>query len=85
MVGVPLVVTSGVRCARYNSAVTQGNSGGEHVDGEAADILCVTGNLRFNLLECIYTGGLFCRIGVGKNFLHVGVSKTLPQDVNWTY
>jgi hypothetical protein len=39
---------------------------------------------RLQLVEAAIKAG-FRRIGIGKTFVHVGVSKQLPQDVIWTY
>lgn len=85
-VGRPLIITSGLRCAVQNERVG-GEKQSEHLTGEAADILCGSGRERFELIAAIFESKtpLFTRFGVGSNFLHVGVSPTLPREVVWTY
>jgi zinc D-Ala-D-Ala carboxypeptidase len=81
--GIPLVITSGYRCPAHNEEAG-GKSTSAHQTGEAADIF-VSGSIdRFKLLEAAFMCGVK-RIGVGKDFLHVDVSLTLPQEVAWGY
>lgn len=81
--GKPLHVTSGMRCSRQN-ARAGGEKGSEHLTGEAADIACVSSRDRYDLV----TKGLqvgFNRIGVGRSFVHFGVSADHDPQVIWLY
>lgn len=79
----PIIITSGNRCPEHNTAVG-GEPDSEHLTGEAADIF-VAGSLdRFVLLEGVFHYGPR-RVGIGKDFLHIGVSKKKPQGVAWGY
>lgn len=84
ILGEPLVITSGIRCAAYNAKVG-GVNDSAHNRGDAADIMCSDSTARYLLLHM--SCHLFQRIGVGKGFIHVDVS-TDPahaQNVLWTY
>lgn len=77
----PIIITSGYRCPAYNATFGRGP---EHMRGEAADIKCLSDPERMKLIR-ILTGLGVRRIGIGPNFIHVGVSTALAQDVMWTY
>lgn len=79
----PMVVASGYRCSKHNQEVG-GVQHSEHTTGEAADIAVYTGQDRFKLLSACFLAGVR-RIGIGSNFIHIGVSETLPRDVAWMY
>lgn len=81
--GIPIQITSGYRCAEHNAAVG-GVPSSAHTTGEAADFF-VSGNIdRFRFMEAFFLyGGL--RLGIGKDFLHVDTSQTLPNEVVWLY
>ena len=79
----PMVIESGSRCPAHNKAVG-GKRTSAHRKGEAADIRCATDSDRYRLTNIFYLLG-FKRVGKGKNFIHVDISKTLPQDVEWLY
>lgn len=80
----PIRVNSGVRCPAYNISVG-GKPDSAHLTGEAADIACAASPTRFRMLRIVMVWALFNRIGVGKDFLHLDVSKKLPQEVTWLY
>lgn len=87
--GGPIRVTSGVRCRWYNDRPKdQGGAGGEpnseHPLGEGTDLSCVTSRERWQMLEAAKQAG-FRRLGIGRDFLHVGISADLGTDVLWTY
>lgn len=84
MIRQPIVVNSGVRCFAYNASVG-GKPDSAHIKGEAADIQCKDSGTRFRMKRVIYAWSLFNRVGHGKDFLHLDVSKTLPQEVEWNY
>jgi len=81
--GRPITIASGYRCPAHNAAVG-GKPTSAHLTGEAADIVCTFSQDRFDLLRTFIALGVV-RIGIGKNFLHVDVSTTLPQRVVWLY
>ena len=81
--GKPLTVTSGVRCARYNAKVG-GVVDGEHTTGEAADLFTPDSLTRYHLLQAAFKVGI-SRIGVGAQFVHIGVGTMIPQNVAWLY
>lgn len=83
LVGRRLVVTSGLRCAYWNER-QGGAPDSEHMTGEAADLAAASGAERYAILRHALPG-LFARVGVGAHFVHVGVSRTLAQQVVWTY
>lgn len=83
LLGRGIAVTSGVRCVAHNAAVG-GEPNSSHVRGLAADLTCATSTWRLDLLMAVIAAG-FNRIGIGENFLHVDIDRTLPQDVCWTY
>jgi len=82
--GQPIIITSGLRCEAYN-ALVGGVQDSEHITGEAVDIACPDSTARYRLLETsLGSRALFNRIGIGKTFLHLGVSRINP-GVIWTY
>lgn len=79
----PIVINSGCRCEKQN-AEAGGKPNSAHLTGEAVDIKCSTSNYRFKLIhEFLYIG--VRRIGIGKGFVHIDVSETLPQNQIWIY
>ena len=85
-VGYRLTVTSGLRCAFWNDH-EGGEKDSEHLTGEAADIAAPDSASRYNLIAANFADGppLFTRYGIGKTFLHFGISRTLPNCCAWTY
>ena len=83
--GRPLVVTSGPRCEYWNKK-QGGKPNSDHRTGDGADLACVTSAQRDELLECIYRQPrLFHRVGIGPNFIHVGLTTHNAGRVTWTY
>jgi zinc D-Ala-D-Ala carboxypeptidase len=81
--GIPIQITSGYRCRAHNAAVG-GKPNSAHLLGEAADFWVSGDKDRFKLLEAAFVYGPM-RIGIGKEFIHVDVSHTLPSEVCWLY
>jgi uncharacterized protein YcbK (DUF882 family) len=81
IVGFPMKINSGYRCPKHNEEV---GGGPEHPSGEAADVHCADSQKRFALANAALSASVR-RIGIGKAFIHIGVSKDLPQSVIWTY
>lgn len=82
--GKPIVIVSGLRCGYWNWK-KGGTSDSGHPDGDEVDVACATSRDRNDLLKLVYKNDLFCRIGIGPGFLHLGVSERLTQDVCWDY
>lgn len=81
--GIPMQITSGYRCAEHN-AEAKGKPNSAHLTGEAADFWVSGDKDRYTFLEAIFTLGPV-RVGVGKDFIHVDCSHTLPGEVCWGY
>jgi uncharacterized protein YcbK (DUF882 family) len=81
--GKPMYINSGYRCPARNAAVG-GVAESAHVEGLAADIGCTFATDRLKLVDLAISKG-FRRIGVGKSFVHLDISTSLPQDVLWVY
>lgn len=81
--GRPMIITSGYRCPSWNALVSA-SGGREHVDGEAADVLCTSNFLRFELLAACLEVALK-RLGIDSTFIHIGISEALPQRGIWIY
>lgn len=83
MAGIPLVLNCAFRSVDYDLA--KGRSGeSAHCVGLAVDIRCSTSVNRFKILKAAITCGIR-RIGIGKNFIHLDIDKTLPQNVIFHY
>lgn len=83
--GFALTITSGHRDAAHNAAVG-GVPGSEHTSDPAkgVDILCKQSITRFKMLKWLLAHDIR-RIGIGKDFVHVGLAEEKPQFVVWTY
>ena len=83
--GFELTITSGYRDPAYNTEVG-GVPDSEHTHdpAEAVDILCKQGITRFKMLKWLFQHDIR-RIGVGKDFLHIGIAEDKPTFVAWTY
>lgn len=81
--GVPFVVTSGPRCEEYNDAIG-GSENSDHINREGADIACDSSAQRFMIVGGALAAG-FTRIGIAKDFVHLGVSDENPNHVIWVY
>lgn len=78
-------VTSGFRSVKHPVEARKTHSNGEHTQGYCADIYCDSGADRYTLISLALANGI-TRIGVAKNFLHLGIGgKGLPQNVIWDY
>ena len=83
--GVEITVNSGYRDPEHNREVG-GVEGSEHTDDPAkgADILCKRSATRFKMVKELLSIGVR-RIGIGHDFVHVGIAGDKPQEVCWTY
>ncbi len=85
--GFELTITSGQRTHEHNDDPKVGgvkNSEHTYDPAEGADVLCKQGVTRYKMLQHLFKVGVR-RIGVGKEFIHVGISELLPQNVVWAY
>lgn len=81
--GVPMILTSAYRS--FDWEISKGRTGtGDHPQGKGADIQCTTTGQRHRFLNAAIRAG-FSRIGIGKNFIHVGSGNNLPEKVVWLY
>ena len=83
LAGIPFVINSAYRSVDYERS--KGRSGeGAHTRGRAVDIRCSTDRNRYKIILALLTAG-FCRIGVGKTYIHADDDTTRSQNVIWTY
>lgn len=83
--GFELDIHSGYRDPEHNREVG-GVEDSEHTDdpGCAADVFCQRSRTRYRMLKELFALDVR-RIGIGKTFLHVGISLEKPSDVAWLY
>lgn len=81
--GVPLVLTSAFRTFDQN-LYAGGAPNSAHLKGLAVDIACNSSATRYAIIRACFSVGI-CRIGIGKNFIHVDIDESLPQNVIWNY
>ena len=80
--GTALRPTSGCRCEVYNRRVG-GVENSEHMIGEAADIWAPGSAAKLSIVEAAVACGVH-RIGVGRTYVHLGVSAHHPPGL-WGY
>lgn len=83
LLGRPIVIVSGYRCAEHNAAVG-GKPNSAHLTGKAADILCAFSGERFDLIRTFIGIGV-TKIGISADFIHIDCDTALPQRVMWLY
>lgn len=81
--GVPLSITSAVRCAKHNKAVG-GASDSAHLRGWALDIRTPTSARKHLILTYLYKHNV-PRIGISRNFIHFDFDPSLAQDITFPY
>ena len=81
--GQRVIINSGVRCHAHNLE-EGGKPNSDHLTGDGIDIHCTTSRLRYHILRSAIEAGVN-RIGIGSNFIHLGISDDNPQQVVWTY
>lgn len=83
--GVPFVLTSTIRCMKYNcSGAVGSDETSSHPKGEAADIACDSSYERYRIIRGLVKAG-FARIGIGPNFVHVDSDSDKPKELIWRY
>jgi len=87
-VGRPLKINSGYRTNKQNIAQggkpASAHKKGRRNKGCAVDIDCRSSGKRFDIVRSSILLR-FKRIGIGKTFIHLDDSKTLPSGVMWLY
>jgi len=83
LAGVPFIITSGWRCSRHNERVG-GKATSSHLKGLAADIRIDSSRDRFLVFRALLRAG-FCRIGIGRDFIHVDTDPDKAHDLIWIY
>ena len=78
-----MVISSGVRCKEHNEEVG-GVQNSEHITGYGVDVACSDSRMRHEIVSACMQAGV-PRIGIGKRFIHIGVSPDHPKDVLWLY
>lgn len=82
--GFPWKIVSGYRTVSENKLTKDAVHDSAHTTREAVDIYCVDSRKRQILLDIVRKNGIN-RIGIGDTFIHIDISKTLPQNVTWVY
>lgn len=83
LLGRPIIITSGYRCAKHN-AVVDGKPNSAHLTGKAVDIQCAFSSERFDLIRTFIGIGV-TRLGIGGDFIHIDCDTMLPQRCIWIY
>ncbi len=83
--GFVLTVTSGYRHPEHNEAVG-GVENSEHTydPAEGVDVLCKRSVTRFKMVKWCLENGI-TRLGIGREFVHIGIGEDKPQEVIWHY
>jgi len=79
----PLVITSGCRCQEYNKKVG-GKKYSAHTKGLAVDLNAVSSVERFEIVQALVAFKV-SRVGIGKDFVHIDIDQSKPQQVIWLY
>jgi hypothetical protein len=77
-------ITSGYRTVSENALIENSASNSAHTTREAVDVYCIDDTKRDKILEVLEKNSIR-RKGIAKTFIHIDISKTLPQDVTWLY
>lgn len=82
--GFPFVITSGYRTQAQNDMLKDSVSDSAHVSGLAVDLAIKDSATRFKLITVALQNGI-TRIGIGKDFVHLDIDESKPQNCIWTY
>lgn len=77
-------ITSGYRTKEENESTVGSVSDSAHVSKLAIDVYCVDSTKRDKIINVAKANGVK-RIGIGKNFVHLDIDKSKPQEVMWHY
>lgn len=80
-----LYINSGYRDPQHNHDVG-GVENSEHTydPAQGVDVECKNGADCWLIVNAALAEGIV-RIGIGRNFVHIGISKDKPQNVIWNY
>lgn len=81
--GIPFHVNSGYRTVAQNKK-DGGKRNSAHRKGQAADIKALTSKARYKIIAAAIKNKI-SRIGIGKTFIHLDNSTSLPTEVVWLY
>ena len=89
--GIPIIITSGVRCNFHNTSIKASMNSSHIPDscgiGNAVDIACTTSKYRYELVQVVQK--FFNRIGISggsyRGFVHLDVDRSKVQEVMWLY
>ena len=81
--GEPMVISSGYRCEKRNAKVG-GAPNSAHLRGLAVDIKIPNNEYRYRLLKIAMLFDI-PRIGIGKDFVHLDIDRSLPHPRIWVY
>ena len=79
----PFIINSGFRTPEHNKRVG-GVAGSAHEMGLACDIRTDSSSDRFAILKAAFKLGV-ARVGLGKDFIHIDIDYSKPQNVAWPY
>ena len=91
IIGLPIIITSGVRCEFYNTSI-EASMNSSHIPdgygiGNAVDVACTTSKCRYELIQVAQK--FFNRIGISGGvyggFVHLDVYREKVQEVMWLY
>ena len=82
ILGRPISINSGIRCARHNGNIGASETS-SHIGGWAADLGYTGSGERYQLLNAAFQ--IFDRVGIAKNFIHVDVDANKTAGVVWIY
>jgi len=81
--GKAMILTSAFRSVAWEKS--KGRSGsGDHPNRTGTDIVSKDGTSKMGIIKAAIAEGCN-RIGIHKDFIHIGSGKTLPQNVVWLY
>lgn len=78
----PIHINSGFRCEKHNLSVN-GSKGSSHLIGRAADISCYGSPHRMKIISNAI--GIFNRIGIRRDFIHIDLDTQKDQELIWIY
>ena len=81
--GRPLIRKSACRCPKHNLE-EGGTETSDHLTGEGIDLKAVRSHTRYVILERAFKFEIR-RIGLARNFIHLGININNPQEVFWIY
>ena len=81
--GIAMILTSAYRSPAWEKAHRR-STNGDHPQREGVDVACHTSAQRYKIIAAALAEGV-PRIGIGKNYVHLGGAKDLPQGVIWHY